>query len=194
MSEFKRARRGRARAIFAMTEAGLLRSLLRQIVELLRDESPARSESEDPLVALLDFSGPVDAPEDPVLARLLPDAYRDDEEHAGEFRRFTERGLRDGKVSQALTMIESLERGGLGSGDEWEDVDADVEVDLDADEVQAWLRGLTDLRLALAERLGVTQDDHDVWEAMSYDDPRVAMHDIYEWLGYLQESLVHTLR
>jgi hypothetical protein len=178
-----------------MTEAGLLRGLLRQIIELLRDESPARAESEDPLVALLDFSGPVDAPEDPVLARLLPDAYRDDEEHSGEFRRFTERGLRDGKVNQALTMIESLERGGLSvDGEDWEGVAADVEVDLDADEVQAWLRGLTDLRLALAERLGVTQDDDAVWEAMSYDDPRAAMHDIYDWLGYLQDSLVRTLR
>jgi Domain of unknown function (DUF2017) len=173
MSGFKRARRGRARATFAMTEAGLLRGLLRQIIELLRDESPARAESEDPLVALLDFSGPVDAPEDPVLARLLPDAYRDDEEHSGEFRRFTERGLRDGKVNQALTMIESLERGGLSvDGEDW----------------------LTDMRLALAERLGVTQDDDSVWEAMSYDDPRAAMHDIYDWLGYLQDSLVRTLR
>ncbi len=33
-------------------------------------------------------------PEDPVLARLLPDAYRDDPEAAGEFRRYTEPALR----------------------------------------------------------------------------------------------------
>ena len=46
----------------------------------------------------MDFSGPTSAPEDPVLARLFPTAYPDDEEAAAEFRRFTEGGLRDGKA------------------------------------------------------------------------------------------------
>ena len=40
-------------------------------------------------------------PDDPVLARLFPDAYEDDGEAAGEFRRYTEMGLRDGKREAA---------------------------------------------------------------------------------------------
>ena len=42
-------------------------------------------------------------PDDPALARLLPDAYADDEEAAAEFRRFTERDLRDAKARDART-------------------------------------------------------------------------------------------
>ena len=44
----------------------------------------------------------------PVLARLLPDAYRDDTEAAGEFRRFTEQDLRSGKVAAARTVLDTL--------------------------------------------------------------------------------------
>ena len=47
-------------------------------------------------------------PEDPVLARLLPDAYRDDPEAAGEFRRYTEQDLRSGKVAAAQTVLATL--------------------------------------------------------------------------------------
>ena len=48
---------------------------------------------------MLDFSGPTTEPEDPVLARLFPTAYPEDEEAAAEFRRFTEGALRDGKAA-----------------------------------------------------------------------------------------------
>ena len=43
------------------------------------------------------------APEDPVLARLLPDGYRDDPEAAGEFRKYTEPSLRSAKHQAAQT-------------------------------------------------------------------------------------------
>ncbi|MGH3387213.1 MAG: DUF2017 domain-containing protein, partial [Nocardioidaceae bacterium] len=138
--------------------------------------------------------GPVDAPEDPVLARLLPDAYREDVEAAGEFRRFTERGLRDQKASNGLVVLETLRAAGLPdevADAESESVPGDtVEVDLSHDAVQAWLRSLTDVRLALATRLGVEDDDEDEWAALDEDDPRSYLHDVYDWLGYVQESLV----
>ena len=47
------------------------------------------------------------APEDPVLARLLPDAY-DDPEEAGEFRRLTEAGLRATKLAHIAVVREQL--------------------------------------------------------------------------------------
>ena len=69
----------------------------------------APAEAEDPLERLLDFTGPTTEPEDPVLARLFPSAYPDDEEAAGEFRRFTEGGLRDAKARAAALVIDALE-------------------------------------------------------------------------------------
>jgi hypothetical protein len=127
----------------------------------------------------------VQAPDDPVLQRLLPDAYRDDEAAAADFRRYTERGLRDTKIANARAVIASLVDGGMA--DE-ESADHQVEVDLDAAQVQAWLRTLTDVRLALATRLGIEDDEH-VWDENS-DDPVAVMHDVYDWLGFVQETLV----
>jgi hypothetical protein len=69
-----------------------------------------------------------------------------------------------------------------------ESADHQVEVDLDAAQVQAWLRTLTDVRLALATRLGIEDDEH-VWDEDS-DDPVAVMHDVYDWLGFVQETLV----
>src|SRR5262249_58708344 len=76
---------------------------------------PGRGEpvpSLEDLAAALGATGPTSPPEDPVLARLLPDAYRDDPEAAGEFRRFTEQGLRSGKVAAAQTVLATLPAGG----------------------------------------------------------------------------------
>ena len=58
---------------------------------------------------------------------------------------------------------------------------------------ETWMRSFTDLRLALATRLGVEEGDEAVWAAMPDDDPRAQAHDIYDWVGYLQETLVHAL-
>jgi hypothetical protein len=208
VSAFRRVRKGGARASFPPLEANLLRNLSRQLIELLRDDGRRGRGAGDSLESLFDFDEPVETPQDPVLARLLPDAYEDDEK-AAEFRRFTEHGLRDAKVVQATTVIESLERGGLGeeeitlrpdSPDLSDSLDApvddagDVEVDLDADAVQAWLRCLTDLRLALAERLEITDEDMSGFEQLDEDDPKAGMYAVYGWLGYLQETLVDAAR
>ncbi len=55
------------------------------------------------------------------------------------------------------------------------------------------MRSFTDLRLALATRLGVEEDDEEYWLALPDDDPRAQAHDIYDWVGYLQETLVQSL-
>ena len=55
------------------------------------------------------------------------------------------------------------------------------------------MRSFTDIRLALATRLEVEEDDEEVWDALPEEDPRAQAHDIYEWVGYLQETLVGAL-
>ena len=191
MSGFTRHRRsGLVIATFTGFEADLLRSLASQLVELLRNEE-AVPHGQDPFEAMMDFSGPTAAPEDPVLARLFPAAYADDEEAASEFRRFTEATLRDGKATAACVIIDGLEEAGLPP-----QLDEDglmIDVELDRDTAETWMRSFTDLRLALATRLGVEQDDDDYWEALPDDDPRAQAHDIYDWVGYLQETLVRAL-
>jgi hypothetical protein len=191
MSGFTRHRRsGLVIATFTGFEADLLRSLASQLVELLRNEE-AVPHGQDPFEALMDFSGPTAAPEDPVLARLFPAAYADDEEAASEFRRFTEANLRDGKATAACVIIDGLEEAGLPP-----QLDEDglmIDVELDRATAETWMRSFTDLRLALATRLGVEQDDDDYWEALPDDDPRAQAHDIYDWVGYLQETLVSAL-
>lgn len=192
MTGFTRHRRSRrVIATFSGFEADLLRSLAAQLVELLRNEAAVPDEGRDPLEAMLDFSGPTDAPEDPVLARLFPTAYAEDDEAASEFRRFTEGGLRDGKARAAALVIDTLEEAGLPPQLEEDGLMIDVELDEPA--AQTWLRSFTDVRLALATRLGVEEGDEEVWFSMPDDDPRAQAHDIFEWVGYLQETLVQAL-
>ncbi|GEP35357.1 hypothetical protein NSZ01_31250 [Nocardioides szechwanensis] len=192
MGAFTRHRRSqRVIANFTGFEADLLRSLASQLVELLRNESAVPREDQDPFEAMMDFSGPTSEPEDPVLARLFPTAYPGDEEAASEFRRFTEGALRDGKAAAACTVIDTLEEAGLP-----EQLSEDglmIDVELDEPTAETWLRSFTDVRLALASRLGVEEDDDDYWLSLPDDDPRAQAHDIYAWVGYLQETLVDAL-
>ncbi len=191
MNGFHPRRGGGAVATFSGFEADLLRSLASQLVELLRNEVAAPTSAEDPLEELLDFSGPTTEPEDPVLARLFPSAYPDDPEAAGEFRRYTERSLRDGKAQAAVALIETLEEAGLPA--ELGEDGLTVDVELAPQQAMSWLKSFTDIRLALATRLGVQDGDDQLWEALPESDPRSAVHDIYDWVGYLQETLVRAL-
>ena len=52
------------------------------------------------------------------------------------------------------------------------------------------MRSLTDMRLAIATRLGIEEGDEARWYALPDDDPEAQVHDIAEWVGYLQETLV----
>ncbi|CAN5279706.1 hypothetical protein BH09ACT12_BH09ACT12_20000 [soil metagenome] len=139
----------------------------------------------------MDFSGPTAEPDDPVLARLFPSAYRDDDESASEFRRFTEGSLRDGKALAASLVIDTLEEAGLPP--QLEEDGLMIDVELDPDSARTWMRSFTDVRLALAVRLGVEDGDEEYWFSLPDDDPRAQAHDIYDWVGYLQETLVEAL-
>ena len=192
MSGFHRHRRSKLIiANFSGFEADLLRSLAGQLVELLRNEAAVPRDDMDPFEALMDFSGPTQEPEDPVLARLFPTAYPKDEEAASEFRRFTEGGLRDGKATSAITIIDGLEEAGLPP--ELTEEGLMIDVELDVATAETWMRSFTDLRLALATRLEIEEGDEDYWFSLPDDDPRSQVHDIYDWLGYLQETLVEAI-
>ena len=191
MQPFRRTRGGGARAWLAASEASLLRSLVGQVMTLIAPEGPEPppGTSGEPgwediaaLEALL--HEPVgespQAPEDPVLARLLPDGYRDDPEAAGEFRRYTEPGLRSAKQQAAQEMLDTLP-------------DAGGRIQLTQDQAVAWLKALNDVRLALGVRLGVTEDFEEQWASLSTEDPQWAAFEVYAWLGAVQESLVQAL-
>jgi len=189
---FKRRKRGGVCAQFEPAEARLLVNLLGQVVELLSDRTGSGESSPDPLFAQLGMGGSHLPPEDPVLRRLLPDGYTDDEEGSADFRRFTERTLSTSKVSNAETVIGSLTASGLDL-DEPDSSAETIEVELDDEQQMAWLRSLTDVRLSLAVRLGIESDEDAEAVANSEDEATAAMSDIYDWLGYVQESLVQAL-
>ena len=192
MTGFTRHRKSRlVIANFSGFEADLLRSLASQLVELLRNERAVPQQAADPLEALLDFTGPTEEPDDPVLARLFPTAYPDDPEAAADFRRFTEGTLRDGKADSAIALIDGLEDAGLPP--ELTEDGLVIDVELDEPTAESWMRSFTDIRLALATRLEVEEGDEGYWATLPEDDPRGQAHDIYLWLGYLQETLVDAL-
>jgi hypothetical protein len=114
--------------------------------------------------------------DDPAVRRVLPDAYPNDPEASAEFRRFTQADLAGRKTANAERMLATLEE------------TSDGRLRLDAAAAQAWLRGLTDIRLILAARLGIETEEDTESEAL---DP--VMRDIYDWLGFVQNSLVEAL-
>jgi hypothetical protein len=84
-------------------------------------------------------------------------------------------------------VIDTLEDAGLPA--EPED-GLFIDIELDPATAITWMRSFTDMRLAIATRLGIEEGDEAVWYSLSDDDPRAQVHDIYDWVGYLQETLV----
>lgn len=163
MKAFRAAGDGTLRAEFEPAEAALLTQLSGQIATLLSDEPTD------------------DAASDPAVRRLLPDAYTDDPEASAEFRRFTADELTGRKVRNARVVIADVA-----------DVlaaDRPTKVVLDPQSTQAWLRTLTDIRLVLATRLGIDEDG----DIGSDDDESIMLVDVYDWLGWVQDSLVTAL-
>jgi hypothetical protein len=175
-------------------EATLLRTLVVPVMELLNDPDrpapppePAHASSEstdlfDDLEKMFNetTAAPPEAPADPVLARLLPDAYQDDPEAAGEFRKYTESSLREAKKYFAQTLLDTVPpKGGR--------------VKLTADQARDWLRALNDVRLMFGVRLEVTEDFEEQLASLDQKDPRLAAFEVYGWLGAVQDSLVRAI-
>jgi hypothetical protein len=189
---FRRTREGTIIASIHPAEAELIGSLAGQLVQLFRDVPGDTDSGEGWASALGLETGSGDRPTDPVVLRLFPDGYRDDDESAADFRRYTEPALREAKLANATTVIASLATAGQEGASLFGGRDK-LRIELDADQAQSWLLTLTDLRLALGTRLGVEQDDDDHWRRLPADDPRRHIHDVYDWLGWVQETLVRAL-
>ncbi len=178
VATFKRMRKGGVSVTFGADESTVLRHVLTEMIELLGADDSAE---DDPLAAAVGIGTSTKVPEDPALARLFPDGYTDDPDAAADFRRYTEPTLRETKRSAAQTVLDTLGEPG-------------VKHLLTPDQAVAWLAALNDVRLVLGERLGVTEDWHDELDEMPDDDPRAPVYAVYDWLTYLQETLVRALQ
>lgn len=125
---------------------------------------------------------------DPAVRRLVPDAYRDDDEAAAEFRRLTQSDLLERRRADAGAVRASLRQDGRDLDPAALDraqAEDPLIVELTPDTAGAWLRTLATLRLVLAERLGIADEEQD-----GGDDPRFG---VYEWVGYRLDVLVRAL-
>lgn len=173
---FSRTRSGDLKLALDEAERRMLRSLAAQVVDLVAPPEPAADA--DPLEALVGIAVDATVPDDPALARLLPDAFRDDPDAAAEFRRYTERGLREAKAANAAAVMAVLDSGAER---------------MPADRVPALLGLINDSRLVVGVRLGITEEIGDDADDVPPEDPRYAMFQVYYWLTYLEESLVQEL-
>jgi hypothetical protein len=198
MQMFRRTRDGGVSVWLPPGEATLLRTLVIPVLDLLGEtgetggpgeagwpEAPGGTADDlDRLLAeAVEAAEAAEAPsipDDPVLARLLPDAYQDDPEAAGEFRKYTESSLREAKKYFAQTLLDTLPPSG-------------GRVRLTGDQARDWMRALNDVRLMFGVRLEVTEDFEEQLAALAPDDPKVAAFEVYGWLGAVQESLVRAL-
>lgn len=216
-SKFVRDDDGTIRIVFTSQEAHVVINLTAQLLELLGEGSLNADIEADPLFQMMGLGASEQPPEDPVLRRLLPSAYKD-QKSASEFRRYTEHGLREKKRAHAHLVYEAL----TPTDDDWsadQPIDrGSLEVSILEPEAMAWLGALNDLRLALAVRLGISKefderdqktqkvptgpgdadsnekaDLHKKYELMTDSDPMKAVYAVYSWLGWLQQSLLEVL-
>ena len=173
---FQRTATGRVVLRVDQVERGLLMSVARQVMDLVQ---PAEaSPDQDPLAAQVGWvDADVGISDDPAVARLLPDAY-DDPDDAREFRRFTENDLRQSKMQHAMTVVEEIER----SGEKVAVTSTD-----------SWLGLLNDARIAIGTRIQISEDNHEELAGLPDDDPRSGLFHVYDWLTFLQESLVRCM-
>lgn len=164
-------------------ERALLLDAVDDVLALLGGAVPP---SDGPRVA----TGPVEPPADPALRRLLPDASTDPRV-AAELRRLTEQDLRATKTDHLARLRACVD----GAGPEL------VVVPSEAPAVAA---ALSDVRLVLAERLGIRTDaDAEVLHTLALlgpgpdaDEAEQGVHllaTLHVVLGILQESLVELM-
>lgn len=180
------ARIGEAeRTVFAAAAADVA-----QLLGAERFEDGGAEPAGDDAAALRFRTSDIEPPDDPAVRRLLPDASRDDPTVSAEFRRLTEDDVRARKVAGLATWWRAL-----------------VEVDerkpdrvvVRREDARAVAAALSDVRLVLAERLGIRHEDDaerllTELQLASPDEPLVAARlylvSAYDALSWLQESLV----
>lgn len=182
-------------------EREVLATVVADVAELLgagrlADRAPRATGPDDAATATVRLRlDPLPVPDDPAVLRLLPDASRDDREVAAEFRRLTEDDLRQQKIDRLADLFDAL--GGAGD-------DAPVTVRVPVPRAAALAATLTDLRLVLGERLGVTDEEASARLEVDVVDAEPAPGDhaaqarqylgsVYLALGWWQETLMACL-
>lgn len=144
-------------------------------LELDEQEAGILRQLADEMRTLLDARVPR---ADPVVARLFPDAY-DDPELAQGYDDLVGDELRDEKLRASREVSASLGASGPAN------------VELDDDLVNAWLAWLTDVRLAIGTRLGVTEETME--QEIDPASPEAPAHWVFHHLGWIQESILERL-
>ena len=171
-----RRSRGLVTTVLSEREAGLLRGLVGQVRDMLgaRVAGTPRDELAE-LTGII--AGPTTAPDDRVLARLLPDFHREDATLSGGLRALHEPELLAVKEGAAAVVLDTCPAQG-------------GRVRLTDEQAQVWLSALNDVRLALGTVLDVTEDMPD---ELPPDDPRAPHLGVYHWLTWVQDSLIHVV-
>ncbi|NNG20271.1 DUF2017 family protein [Naumannella sp. ID2617S] len=176
------------RLYLSADDVELLDSLTEQFIELLQADQPEHpsadeAEPEDPFALWeADLAESPDEPEeltDPALQRLFPNPYPHDPAAASDHRRYSEGEQRRLKLAQAATVREALHGN---------------PVIVPMAQVPAWIKTLNSLRLVLASRLGV--DDEESMEQLQLlpdQDPRSVLAAIMDWLAYLQSVIIELI-
>ncbi|QOR46997.1 DUF2017 family protein [Trueperella pecoris] len=159
--------RGGYRAQANDQERAMLASLARDVVVLLgsdvEHEAERRAQSvdpDDPLAALeadvadiaeaiaTEHEPHTQAPYDKAIDRLLPDMSEDPDE-AEKLRDLTETSVASQKIENLVTLYQGLDGVAPGSSD----------IYVPNDEAGVWLSALNDIRLVLAARLDINDDE-----------------------------------
>jgi Domain of unknown function (DUF2017) len=111
---------------------------------------------------------------DPAVSRLFPAAYPDDPLRELEFERMTADDLSSGRLAALRRMRATLR--------------ARV---LDAEDSDAWLRTLNDIRLVIGGRLEVTEESRP--EDFADDEIGAETFDLYDLLGEVQGLLLRAI-
>ncbi|MEC5178879.1 DUF2017 domain-containing protein [Arthrobacter sp. CG_A4] len=161
-------------------ERELLRSLFDDVISMLEPEERA---NQDPLAALVGVDPEAREPTDRALRRLLPNVMKNDGEASLEFRRYTERSLRENKIG-------ALKAASLGLDKE--------ELVLTPADARHWSTALNDVRLVLAERLDIRDDAdaehvHLMQDWSQAEDVESYLALVYNFTTWLQESLVQAM-
>ena len=119
----------------------------------------------------------------PHAERLFPPAYLDDPEAQDEFARLMTDELLEGKRRALRSVVGTLER--------METKRAGRHVRLSADEAQDWLAVLNDARLTLGTRLAITPETYEA--EIDPESPDALAHDVFRYLGYVEEYLLDAL-
>jgi Domain of unknown function (DUF2017) len=161
-------------------ERELLRSLFDDVISML---APATQASQDPLAALVGLDPEAREPSDRALRRLLPNVMKNDGDASLEFRRYTERSLRESKIGALKAAALTLDREDLV---------------LTAADARHWATALNDVRLVLAERLDIRDDAdadniHLMQDWSQAEDVESYLALVYNFTTWLQESLVQAM-